>query len=83
MSRLSLLFVIVTCFLALVSAELKWNDPLTFCPPANQRLCHKDKRPYCSKYDDGSMKFSWGGGNCPPCGEHIVGWIKGGCPTEK
>ena len=74
MSKLTLLMIL--CILAFASAQKVFLDP----PPCSRpRNCRKDKRHYCAKYDDGTIKQVIGGSNCPPCGERVVGYFKGFC----
>ena len=75
MSKLILL-MIISCILAFASAQkvfLKPGDCYTKCFPEQK------PRPYCVKYDDGSIKERVYRKCTLPCGKNIVGYFKGSC----
>ena len=76
MSKLILL-MIISCIFVFASAQKEFLKLQTPC--VKRRCKYKVMALFCVKYDDGSMKDKKAGSNCPPCGEHVVGYFKGSC----
>ena len=67
--------MIISCIFAFVSAQKQFLEPKPYCGP---KSCFKrTRKPYCVKYDDGSIKDLISSN--VPCGKGIAGYFRGSC----